>query len=320
MSNCGDLLIPDTTFVHKDVSTSLSYLSTIDSSSYQQHKTNASNGITFPFADVLLNNSTSYSDFDEKRADLFKQYGFDYNFKDSSLYYTRSVSAQAHKAFQACINSYGLQIRVSNVSATEVELEVGWNNFPGHSDTPNFVMANLIGGTLITTQNALPARLAVNSKYTLTFQREASKDFRLSANVGATTDSVFVPRWLENKPISTLQSMQAINVQSNAWVPMVIEANKPTTIRITGKWFNHMPNSMLTAAQGIQIKYRGIDGKERIEDNDMLPHLVGIGESAWVACTDPVLSDNDTFWEDIAWESKFKEIYDHGPVRYYVWN
>lgn len=313
---CENLLVPDRTFIHMDVTTELAYLSQISASNFQQHKTNAQMTGTFPIGDTLFTNSASYNEFDEKRQQLYQEYQFNYSHQDLSTYYIQQLPEKRGEQYLACVYPYGFRARISYVDKDKIGIVVEWRPGAKQPTKVTFQEVTLNGGSWASKK---PTHLEYSVKTTLTFNRSPGNDFRFTANIGGDTATLFVPKHQERILPLQLLITEALHTQSGGWVTIVNKAPKRTRFSIVGKYYNHHPTSIVTAAYGVQYRIDDKDGKEGSPiNNDMLAHWIEPGQSAYVRVSDPVLQDNDSFWEDPNWKTLFKDKPDHGPLRYTV--
>lgn len=191
---CQQILIPDITSQQNDMATQLSYLSIINKDNFEQHKTNAKGN--YEYAKGLIDASGSYDDFAEKRNREYQKYGYSFSSSDLSKFYqSRLPPERAEIAARACGGTpYGFRARVTRADPEYVEVKVSWVAFPGGTENPQFTDLFTRGGELA---SKTPNVLLPQSEYTLQFQRIKDQNFRFSANIGNTTASVFVPKYVE---------------------------------------------------------------------------------------------------------------------------
>lgn len=316
VATCENLLVPDKTFIQMDVSTDLAYLSQISASNFQQHKANAQFDGAFPVGDSIIKGSGSYEEFNQKRQQLYQEYQFNYSQKDLSTYYIQRLPAERGEQYLACVNPFGFRARISYVDKDKIGIIVEWRPGPNQPTRVKFEPVTLDGGSWVST---MPTHLNYSAKQTLTFNRLSASDFRFTANIGGDTATLFVPKHLERIIPPQLVTMEAMHTQSGGWVTIANRVTKRTRFSVVGKYYNHYPTSIVTAAYGVQYRIDDKDGKVGSPiNNDMLPHWIEPGQSAYVRVSDPVLLDNDSFWEDPNWKTLFKDKPDHGPLRYIV--
>jgi len=316
--SCENLLIPDVSFVHKDVATSLSYLATINKTNFESHKTKADADGSIPIADLILKASANYDEFDSKRNEVFQQYKFEYSFSDLSSFYESRLSKDAFNAYLACINRYGFVARVEKADAENVTVLIRWNPPPHAPDKVAIIDVNILGGTLL---NKMPKNMTHAEEYLLNFSRNPSVRFLFTANVGGTASQVFVPAYREYiKPLQ-LVAMEAIDVRQGGWCPIIVNAEKRSQVRVSGTWDRHyQSHDIVSGSVGFWLRIVAANGNINEFPNDQLPHMIEVGQSAYYACTDPELSDNDQNWEQwSADKKKYETLFYQGPVRYYLY-
>jgi hypothetical protein len=317
-ADCEKLLIPDQSFTKKDISIELSYLSRINQSNFEQHKMNANSSVTMPMAEALLKGSGSFEEFSQKREQKLQEYQFSYSFQDLSTYYVQTLPQERAALYMQCATPHGLRASISFVDASQIGVVIEWYPAAGQADIlplgPNDWV--LRGGRLA---GQLPKSFPRNVPRIVTFNRIPGEDFRFTANGSLGALTIFVPKHRE--PIAPLVTinMEAINPLSGGWVTMIHSAQKRTRFRIVGKWYNHHPSSIVTAAVGVQYRIDDQNGKEGVPiNNDMTAHWIEVGQSAYVRVSDPQLQDNDLFWESPDWRTVFKDQPHRGPLRYIV--
>ncbi|MBS0156599.1 MAG: hypothetical protein JSS38_18600 [Nitrospira sp.] len=317
-ADCEKLLIPDQSFTKKDISIELSYLSRISQSNFEQHKMNGNFSGSMPMAEALLKGSASFEEFSQKREEKLQEYQFNYSYKDLSTYYVQTLPQERAALYLQCVNPYGLRASISFVDTSQIGVFIEWHPAAGQvnaiSLSPNQV--TLKGGTVA---GKLPKSFPRNVPRIVTFNRTPGEDFRFTANPSLDALTIFVPK--HRDPLAQLVTinMEAINPQSGGWVTMIHNAQKRTRFRIVGKWYNHHPTSIVSAAVGLQFRVDEPNGKEGVPiNNDMTAHWLEIGQSAHVRVSDPELKDNDLLWESPDWRTLFKDQPNRGPLRYIV--
>lgn len=316
---CSDLLVPDVTYQHNDVVTSLSYLAVINQQNYAQHRTNVDAVATIPLAEALIKASNSYAEFDEQRSQLFQQYQLTMQTQDMSTFYERRMPKAAFGAYNLCMGRNGFMARVERADAEFVSLALSWVN-PPLAPTIVYLEMPFIEGATLASQ--LPTRLRTGSESIVQFKRNhgVPVPFRFSANVGGTSQEVFVPKFETVKPLLKLLLMEPIDVRSGDWVAIVNHAMFQCKVRLTGLWKNHAPDSVVSAAQGFFLAIVTPAGERREFSNDMQTHYVEAGGSAFFRCTDPELRDNDQVWEDWGTDrKKYERLFTQGPARYFLY-
>ncbi len=226
---CQQILIPDTTSQQNDMATQLSYLSVINKDNFQQHKTSAEGN--YEYAKGLIDASGSYDDFDEKRNREYQKYGYSFSSSDLSKFYqSRLPPERAEIAARVCGGTpYGFRARVTRADPEYVEVKVSWVAFPGGTENPPFTDLFTRGGELA---SKVPNALLPSSEYTLQFQRVKEQNFRFSANIGNTTASVFVPKYVEPVPDKFVDvPIKQINGGVGQIVTNAILSNRQQTTR-----------------------------------------------------------------------------------------
>lgn len=197
--DCDGLLAPDITEIKKDVATALSYLSIINKENFDQQKKAFGAGATIPIAEALVKASANYDDFKVRRDKLYSEYKFDYDFKDLSQYYIRALPPSRSKDYLNCRQlQSGFQVEIVTTTADKVALRVTWKA-PSHREmrVPFTLRKAVFGGSLL---SEMPRELLHNAPRNLFFKRAPNEDFFFAPNVGASSQPVFIPKYIPPQP------------------------------------------------------------------------------------------------------------------------
>lgn len=281
--DCWKSLVPDVTVINTDTHAKYAYLQTIDSSNFQEKKSNASYGVGIVLEGIPLNMYGSYDQFKQARSDFAMKNSIKWSFDESKSVLMQKVSLEAFSAFTRCKElhartTHGLFIWPASIEDDNAVIAVYWNKPPNGQEAIGLKF-DLRGFS----NNTFPKTIKDGQTYSALLDRKKGKDQIVTLNGGGyTTEPLILKRTnttvqsdplpvplcqhVVNLPISGMAHIEGrsdVAFGPNEWI-----GTKGTYLRMEGFSFDFAPDQFPNPIPGLSLEY--------------MCHIQGTGDSLWL--------------------------------------